>query len=65
MHLNTFVLAALQKSLFTSNPYALRSRLAAASKVVPLPAHGSITTSPLSVKIDIICSNRGTGFCVG
>ena len=43
---NTFTLASAQKSFLISNPYAFRPILAAASRVVPLPAHGSMTTSP-------------------
>ena len=33
--------------------------------VDPLPAHGSITTSPISVNIRISFFNSFTGFCVG
>src|SRR6478752_2582024 len=43
-------LDALKKSFLISNPYPDRSHREAAIMVDPLPAHGSIITSPGSVK---------------
>lgn len=62
---NIFSSAARQYSFLISNPYALRFLLPAANRVVPLPAHGSITTSPSSVNIFIKYSRSFTGFCGG
>ena len=38
------------------------NNIKAAIKLLPLPATGSITTSPSSVKISINCSKSLTGF---
>lgn len=57
---NTNLLASVKNCFLISNPYALRPNWAAANKVEPLPAHGSITTSPLSVKISMSLRSKGT-----
>ena len=45
--------ASLKKFFLISKPYAFRLSSNAAIKVEPLPAQGSITISPSSVKISI------------
>jgi len=56
---------ASKKFFLISKPYPLRFRYSAATNVEPLPATGSITTSPSSVNISIKVFNNSTGFCVG
>src|SRR5690606_28028718 len=63
--LNIFSFASLEHLLSTPKPEACLFSSAAALNVVPLPATGSITTSPSSVNISISRLKTGIGFCVG